>query len=143
MKTPSYPTMTASTRHQGGFVLVLVVFLIVVLAGAAVAISQLTVDTSAAQNQALQSTRAQQFNQSGVEVATHYLVTEDSPSAAGCTIDTVTNDDFPGLEMNLTCTEQSYNGVTLWTLTAISQSAGLTSENPEYVWKRTTAVVEQ
>ncbi|MCH8550814.1 MAG: hypothetical protein LAT62_02690 [Natronospirillum sp.] len=143
MKTISrYSNQTARPPQQGGFVLVLVVFLIVVLAGAVVAISQLTVDTSAAQSQALQTTRAQLFNQSGLELRAQYLVSAASPDEAECALNDTTHADFPDLVLNVTCSEDTYNGVTLWTLTATSQSAGRTPEDTEYVWHRMTAVVE-
>lgn len=122
--------------------LVMVIFLIVVLAGAVVAISQLTVDTSAAQNQALQSTRAQLFNQSGLELRAQYLVTASSPTEAECDLNDATHADFPDLVLNVECSEDTYNGVTLWTLTATSQSTGRTPEDTEYVWHRMTTLVE-
>lgn len=148
--TQSQPSRTR--RHlprrrpprQRGFVLPMVIFLIVILAGAAVAISQLTVDTSAAQDQALQKTRAQWFAQSGLEKATQQLVAagEDATQDDCSLTNPETHEDFPGLELDLECAEQSYNGLTLWTLTATSQSTGSTPENAEYVWQRLRAVVE-
>ena len=129
-------------RRNGGFVLVMVIFLIVVLAGAAVAISQLTVDTSAAQNQSLQTTRARLLNQSGIEIATQYLVTASSPSAAECAQSVSGATEFPGLDLNLDCSLRSYNDVELWTLTAVSTSTGLLPTDQEYVWQRSSAVVE-
>ena len=129
-------------QRARGFVLVMVIFLIVVLGGAVVAISQLTVDTSATQNQALQTTRARLLNQSGIEVATHYLVTTDSPDGTECAQNVYNATEFPGLDLELTCSVRSYEGVELWTLTATSQSVNLTTTDQEYVWQRMTAVVE-
>lgn len=132
------PHTPRPTRQEGGFVLVLVIFLIVVLAGAAVAISQLTVDTSAAQNQALQTTRAEWFAQSGIERGV-YMLLEDE---AECELDNETNADFPGLTLSVTCEPEDYNGITLWRLQATVESTDLIPTHEEYVWQRMTAVVE-
>lgn len=138
LKRRRQPRFGGST--QRGFVLVLVVFLIVVLGGAAVAISRLTIDTSGAQNQALLKTRAQWFNQSGIEWAVNALVT----TGTDCTNPEISHADFPGLTLSIECTESpSYGTFSLWTVTATTESAGQNPNDEEYVWQSMTAVVER
>lgn len=145
---PSLPLLI-STRHQGGFVLPVVVFLIVVLAGAAVAISQLTVESAAVQNQALQKTRAQYFAQSGLEWATHQLIQGEvqsddcDPEESLLEDEDRTHPDFPGLELTITCTHNDYGNLTLWNFEASAYSVDLSPDDEEYVWQRMTAVVER
>ncbi|TGG92337.1 hypothetical protein E4656_12725 [Natronospirillum operosum] len=124
-------------HRQRGFVLPMVIFLIVVLAGAAVAISQLTVDTSAAQDQALQKTRAAMFGQSGLELTAYRLLDD-----ATCPdITNMNSASFPGLQLTVECTPIS-TAPALWVVTATVQSQGLTPADGEYVWQRLTSVVE-
>lgn len=147
-----------SSKHLG-FVLPMVIFLIVVLAGAAVAISQLTVDNTQSNLQALQKTRADLFNQSLVDVAVHTLVTThdddladtDCPDYASTdptdNPDPQTNPDFPGLSAELECYKSSYSteaGVEfdLWTVTATTSSEDQDPNHEEYVWRSMTAIVE-
>lgn len=129
--------------HHRGFVLPMVLFLIVVLAGAAVAISQLTVDTTASNIQALQKTRADLFNQSLLDLAVHELVTEGDCPPTG----PHTHSDFPGLEAEIDCSSEAHNtsgtgDFVLWTVTATTATAGAAPSDEEYVWRRMTSVVE-
>lgn len=139
MRTQS-TVKTLGTRQQSGFVLVLVVFLIAVLGVAAVAISQLTVDNTAANNQALQKTRAQYFAQSGLEWAVVQILDESS-----CELTGETNTDFPGLILDVECDDNAYQGdeVILWGVTATARSQNQDPDNEEYVWQRMSAVVER
>lgn len=128
-----------------GFVLPMVIFLIVVLAGAAVAISQLTTDNTQSNIQALQKTRADLFNQSLIDVAVHKLVTGDDDCPD---ITDQSHLDFTALSVTLNCRPAEYStsgsgDFTLWTITSTANSSGgLSPSDEEYVWRRMSAVVE-
>lgn len=138
--------------HQAGFVLPMVIFLIVILAGAAVAISQLTIDNTQSNVQALQKTRADLFNQSLVDIAVYELVTGGQcPAYAEETLadnpEPQTHPDFPSLTAILLCKEDSYSSPSsgnfaLWTITSTTSSTDLATNNEEYVWRRERATVE-
>ena len=132
--------MTLRNAKSQGFVLVAVIFLLVVLGGAGLVISQLTVRNSATGVQSLQATRAQWLVQAGLDAAI-LRVLSNEPCAAAAT----THADFPGLTLTVTCgAEREYVtlGMTLQDIVATVESTGLTPASREYVWLRQTAVME-
>ncbi len=134
--------MTALKNQHGGFVLPAVVFLIVVLGGAAIAIAQLTADNTGSNNQALQQARARLMAQSAIDVAVHRLVTDNSTACSDAP--GFPADNFPGLSVSITCEENIYGseGVALWNIIATASSDSLNTTDPEYVWQRQRATVE-
>lgn len=137
------PIRYTSTQAPRGFVLVAVIFLLVVLGGAGLVISQLTVRNSATGVQTLQATRAQWLVQAGLDAAILRVINgdpTDCPAAAS------THPDFPGLTLTVTCgDERDYDieyGIKLLMIDATVESTGLSPASREYVWLRQTAVME-
>lgn len=125
-----------------GFVLVAVIFLLVVLGGAGLVISQLTVRNSATGVQTLQATRAQWLVQAGLDAA--ILRSMPGGVGGGCDADATTHPDFPGLTLTVTCSADRLYGdenITLRDIVATVESTGLTPASREYVWLRQTAVI--
>lgn len=134
--------MSERRRQQAGFILPAVVFLIVVLGGAAIAIAQLTTDNTGSNNQALQQARARLMAQSAIDVAVHRLVTDNSTACADAP--GFPSNEFAGLSVSITCEENVYDdeGVALWNIVATASSDSLNTTDAEYVWQRQRATVE-
>ncbi|WP_108126233.1 type II secretion system protein [Saccharospirillum mangrovi] len=133
------------TRRQGGFTLVAVIFLIVVLGGAITLLATLSTQSTAQLNQNLLQSRARLAALAGLEWATQRLVTDVDPETF-CT-DSMQNvavpvPAYPSINVTLLCTARSYDGgeTALLNVRARAQTGQLGAV--DYVWTEQNATLE-
>lgn len=136
--------MSRLLAKNTGFILPMVVFLIVVLGGAVVAISQLTTDNTSANNQLLQQARARFMAKAGIDLAVRRLLND--PTGADCAEDPVAFPDgtYTDLSLKIECSDRTYSseGIVLWDIKATAETVSSTPSDEEYVWQRQRATVE-
>jgi hypothetical protein len=131
-----------------GLALVTVIFMLVILSGAVVALAQLNQSNITQQNRELLVVRAENAALSGLEWAVHRLVSgEDCASDIEGTsisshLNAAGNDVFSGFTITLSCTQRNYDlSVELLDISA-SASYGTGIDDPDYVWRKLSALIE-
>ncbi len=129
--------------NNGGFSLVAVIFIIVVLASAVVFLQRISNVSVATNNLAMQGARAWQAAEAGAEWGVYRVTTGGCPAAS--TTFSLTEQSLTGFDVTVDCTSTTYTEsgatVTMYFIDVFARS-GTLGTTPDYVSRRISLVVE-
>ncbi|PTY38642.1 hypothetical protein BGP77_10690 [Saccharospirillum sp. MSK14-1] len=135
-----------SPKHQQGFTLVAVIFLIVVLGGALTLMATLSSQSSGQFTQNLLQSRARYAALAGLEWGTQQLVIASNPGnrTNTCNGSLQTNalpvPAYANVTVSLSCVQRQYGSTRLFDLTARAEYGQI--GNADYVWTEQNATLE-
>ncbi|MFI8740175.1 pilus assembly protein MshP [Stutzerimonas zhaodongensis] len=134
------PDLSLLRSRQGGFGLVAAMFVIVVVAGAVVAMSRMSEIQSSTSSMAIQQVRAYQAARAGLEWGIARVLAKQSPEASFSLdgFDVKVEEPKPLTDAGLI--QEEDNNVRFRQISATAQYA--TEGSPDYVYRKLAAVVE-